>query len=105
MSTMWIEREISGELSEIAASFPVAVVVGPRQVGKASMIERTFASLDYASLNVAANAEMAETRPEDFIKGILPPILNGTCAICSRSVISGILNVFCGLVPPVAPRP
>lgn len=72
---MWIEREISSELSEIAASFPVVVVVGPRQVGKTSVIERTFASLDYVSLDVAANAEMAETRPEDFLRLHPPPLV------------------------------
>lgn len=72
---MWIEREISSELGEIAASFPVVVVVGPRQVGKTSVIERTFASLDYVSLDVAANAEMAETRPEDFLRLHPPPVV------------------------------
>lgn len=72
---MWIEREISSELGEIAASFPVVVVVGPRQVGKTSVIERTFASLDYVSLDVAANAEMAETRPEDFLRLHPPPLV------------------------------
>jgi len=75
MSTMWIEREISNELAEIAASFPVVVVVGPRQVGKTSVIERTFASFDYVSLDVAANAEMAETRPDDFLKLHPPPLI------------------------------
>ena len=72
---MWIEREISSELGEIAASFPVVVVVGPRQVGKTSVIERTFASLDYVSLDVSANAEMAETRPEDFLRLHPPPLV------------------------------
>lgn len=65
---MWIEREISQEIKKIVASFPVVVVVGPRQVGKTSVIERTFPSLDYISLDVAANAEMAETRPDDFLR-------------------------------------
>lgn len=72
---MWIKREISRELDEIAASFPVIVVVGPRQVGKTSVIERTFPSLDYVSLDVAANAEMAETRPEDFLRLHPPPLV------------------------------
>ncbi len=72
---MWIEREISPELKKIAASFPVVVVVGPRQVGKTSLIERTFAPLEYVSLDVAANAEMAETRPDDFLRQYPPPLI------------------------------
>ena len=72
---MWIEREISQEISKIAASFPVVVVIGPRQVGKTSMIERTFSSLNYVSLDVAAHAEMAETRPDDFLRQYPPPLI------------------------------
>ena len=59
----------------MAASFPVVVVVGPRQVGKTSVIERTFASFAYVSLDVAANAEMAETRPDDFLRLHPPPLI------------------------------
>jgi predicted AAA+ superfamily ATPase len=72
---MWIEREISKELQEIAGSFPVVVLVGPRQVGKTSVLERTFAGHDYVALDVAANAEMAETRPDDFLRLHPPPLV------------------------------
>jgi len=72
---MWIEREITNELIDMAASFPVVVMVGPRQVGKTSVLERTFADFEYVSLDVAANAEMAETRPEDFLRLHPPPLV------------------------------
>lgn len=72
---MWIEREISQEIKKIAASFPVVVVVGPRQVGKTSLLERVFPSFTYVSLDVAANAEMAETRPADFLRQYPPPLI------------------------------
>ena len=74
---MWIDREIASELSVIAAAFPVVVLVGPRQVGKTSVIERTFTSAGYSyvSLDVAANAEMAETRPDDFLRQYPPPLI------------------------------
>ena len=39
---MWIERQIAGELRRLAASFPVLVLVGPRQVGKTALLERTI---------------------------------------------------------------
>jgi predicted AAA+ superfamily ATPase len=72
---MWIEREISKELQSIAATFPVLVLVGPRQVGKTSVLERTFGSLNYVSLDMTAHAEMAETRPEDFLERYPPPVV------------------------------
>ncbi|MFZ5770565.1 MAG: AAA family ATPase, partial [Thermodesulfobacteriota bacterium] len=72
---MWIEREISSDLHEIASSFPVVVMVGPRQVGKTSVLERCFPSHSYVSLDVAAHAEMAETRPDDFLRLHPPPLV------------------------------
>ena len=72
---MWIEREIDRELIDIASSFPVLVLVGPRQVGKTSVLERTFKDYSYISLDVAAHAEMAETRPEDFLQMYPPPVV------------------------------
>lgn len=75
MSSMWIDREISRELSQIAAAFPVVVLVGPRQVGKTSVLERAFPDYEYVSLDVAANAEMAETRPDDFLRLHPPPLV------------------------------
>jgi hypothetical protein len=70
---MWIEREIADELRGIAHTFPVTVLIGPRQVGKTSLLERTFPEYDLVSLDVASNAEMAETRPQDFLSRYPPP--------------------------------
>jgi len=72
---MWIEREISPKLREIAASFPALVLVGPRQVGKTSLLERIFPDYTYVSLDVASYAEMAETQPQEFLQQFKPPIV------------------------------
>jgi uncharacterized protein len=72
---MWIEREISSELSKIAQSFPVLVLIGPRQVGKTSILERTFPEYSYVSLDVGTHSESAETRPEEFLLQHPPPIV------------------------------
>lgn len=71
---MWIEREITSELKAAAKSFPVVALVGPRQVGKTSLLERTFPEHRYVSLDVAANAEAAETRPQEFLQRHSPPV-------------------------------
>ena len=72
---MWIEREISDELTNTAKAFPVVALVGPRQVGKTSILERTFPNYGYVSLDVASNAEAAETRPQEFLQRHPPPVI------------------------------
>ena len=72
---MWIERDIGPELESVARSFPVLVLVGPRQVGKTSLLERTFPGHGYVPLDLASNAEMAETRPADFLNRYPPPVV------------------------------
>ena len=72
---MWIEREITTELVRAAAAFPVVALVGPRQVGKTSILERVFSGYRYVSLDVAAHAEAAETRPQEFLQRHPPPVV------------------------------
>jgi len=74
---MWISRQLSEPLRRLAATFPVVVLVGPRQVGKTSLLERTFDDREVVSLDVGANAEMAETRPADFLARHPPPVIFG----------------------------
>ncbi len=72
---MWIDREISAELRAVARTFPAVVLVGPRQVGKTAVIERTFPEFRYVSLDEASTAAMAETRPHEFLKRYPPPVI------------------------------
>ncbi|MBS3780091.1 MAG: AAA family ATPase, partial [Desulfovermiculus sp.] len=72
---MWIYREITSELRELAKTFPVVALVGPRQVGKTSLLERVFPEYAYVSLDVAVQAEAAETRPTDFLSRFPPPVV------------------------------
>ncbi len=72
---MWIEREIATELERAAATFPVVALVGPRQVGKTSILERIFHHYGFVSLDVASNAEAAETRPQEFLQRHPPPVI------------------------------
>jgi len=72
---MWIEREIATELQHLAATFPVIALVGPRQVGKTSLLEHVFPKYEYCSLDVGVNAEAAETRPQEFLERHPPPVI------------------------------
>ncbi len=72
---MWFERQVSGVLTASARSFPVLVVVGPRQAGKTTLLERTFPAYRFVSLDWPALAEMAETRPDEFLARHPPPVV------------------------------
>jgi hypothetical protein len=72
---MWITREVTPTIIDAVKTFPVVVLIGPRQVGKTSVLEHTFPKYRYASLDVAAHAEMAETRPQDFLAQFPPPVI------------------------------
>ncbi len=72
---MWIRRQLAAEIAALSRSFPVVVLVGPRQVGKTSLLEHTFTDLELVALDLASHAEMAETRPEDFLALHPPPVV------------------------------
>jgi predicted AAA+ superfamily ATPase len=72
---MWINRELNKEIAAASKSFAVVVLTGPRQVGKTSLLERLFPAYSYVSLDSGSLAEMAETRPDDFLAGYPPPVI------------------------------
>lgn len=72
---MWIEREISPELHAAARTFPAVAVIGPRQVGKTSLLERAFPDHRLVSLDLPTMAELAETRPTEFLARFAPPVI------------------------------
>ena len=72
---MWIERTLAGELRKLAGAFPVVALVGPRQVGKTTLLEHDFPDYCYVSLDSASLAEMAETRPGEFLDQFAPPVI------------------------------
>lgn len=72
---MWFEREIAAGLGAAAGRFQVLVVTGPRQVGKTAVLKELFPGHRYLSLDLPAQAEMAETRPEAMLAASPPPLL------------------------------
>ncbi len=72
---MWIERYIAHELKQLAKTFPIIVLTGPRQVGKTSLFEKYFPDYHYVSLDYAGYAESAATRPDEFLDKYSPPVI------------------------------
>jgi predicted AAA+ superfamily ATPase len=72
---LWIPRQLRPQILRLAATFPIVVLVGPRQVGKTSLLENAFGGIPVVPLDVAGNAELAETRPEEFLARFPPPVV------------------------------
>jgi predicted AAA+ superfamily ATPase len=72
---VWIPRKLESSLREAARTFPVVVLTGPRQVGKTALLEHTFPKVPLVSLDLGTNAEMAESRPSDFLAHHPPPVI------------------------------
>jgi predicted AAA+ superfamily ATPase len=71
---MWIKRDLSEKIAQLADSFPALVLTGARQVGKTSILKKLFPQNNFVSLDLPANAEMAETAPEAFLERYQPPV-------------------------------
>jgi len=62
-----IERLLQPHLAELAESFPVLTLTGPRQSGKTTLSRMTFPGKPYVSLEKPAEREFAEQDPIAFL--------------------------------------
>jgi hypothetical protein len=72
---MWIDRKYEATLKALFRQFPAVVMIGPRQVGKTSLVRRVFPSHSYVSLDIPSMAEQAEKSPETFIRTFAEPLI------------------------------
>ncbi len=63
----FIPREAEAKLCELAAGFPAAVVVGPRQSGKTTLVRRAFPEKEYILLEDPDTRAFAEEDPRSFL--------------------------------------
>lgn len=62
-----IEREISRELIQCCAEYPVVTVLGPRQSGKTTLVQMTFPDKPYFSLEDPDIRMAADADPRGFL--------------------------------------
>lgn len=72
---MWIEREISEKIALLSSQYPALVLTGARQTGKTSLLQKLFPDHHFVSLDLPSHAELAEKKPEDFLKKFPPPLI------------------------------
>ena len=78
MPNPWFERTFEPVLTEPAAHlrlFPVWLLLGPRQVGKSSLLARCARGHAYVSLDDLATRERANRDPVLFMRELTPPFV------------------------------
>lgn len=65
-----VHREITRELLESAAEYPVVTVLGPRQSGKTTLVRMTFSDRPYVSLEDPDVRFAAEADPRGFLRSL-----------------------------------
>lgn len=62
-------------MQRVAKHFPAAVVTGARQTGKTTLLTELFPDYEYVSLDLPAEAQLAEEDPQSFLSLHRPPLL------------------------------
>ena len=75
MSTYRYKREISESISRLAKQFPAIVLTGARQTGKTTLLKALFPEYNYISLDMPADAALAEEDPSHFLLQNPPPLI------------------------------
>ena len=70
MTAPFVPRRIQPTLLELARSFPVVTVTGPRQSGKPTLCRMAFPELPYVSLEDPDQRRFALTDPRGFLAGL-----------------------------------
>lgn len=72
---MYIPRHMERAITEMAESFPIVLVSGPRQVGKTTLLQRTFPQTSYVTLDQLDIYEAAKEQPERFLDTQSKPLI------------------------------
>jgi len=72
---MRFKREISNKILSVAQHFPAVVITGSRQTGKTTLLRALFPDHSYVSLDLPADAQLAEEDPETFLTRYPAPVV------------------------------
>jgi len=72
---MWIKREITKQIQDVARTRPCVLLTGARQTGKSSLLQSTFPSYKYISLDLPNLAAEARENGAYFIEKNPTPII------------------------------
>lgn len=70
-----IQRELMKKLAELAKTFPVVTIEGPRQSGKTTLAKAAFPGFGYVNLEDSATRALAEQDERGFLAQFRPPVI------------------------------
>ncbi len=88
-----IRREITDELLQSAAEYPVVTVLGPRQAGKTTLVRMTFPHKPYVSLEDPDIRLVAEEDPRGFLRS-----MSGGAVLDEVQRLPALLSYLQGMV-------
>ena len=72
---MWLKREISDLLVQLAAKRPAVLITGARQTGKTSLLQQLFTQHNYVTLDIPLNARRARDESGFFLENHATPLI------------------------------
>jgi hypothetical protein len=72
---MWINRLQFDKLLNAVASRPVVLLTGARQTGKSSLLQKSYPSYQYVSLDNTRASTAAQENPEQFLSTLSTPVI------------------------------
>ncbi|MCY4263093.1 MAG: AAA family ATPase [Candidatus Dadabacteria bacterium] len=75
MSDNEFRREKAAAVRRMAKHFPAVIVTGARQTGKTTLLTKLFGDYSYLSLDLPAEAQLAEEDPQSFLARHPAPLL------------------------------
>ena len=70
-----IRRALTDRICELARSFPIVTIEGPRQSGKTTLAKMAFPDYAYANLEDSATRRLAEADPRAFLEKFPAPAI------------------------------
>lgn len=70
-----IQRTSETTVKQLAATFPVVVITGPRQSGKTTLAQKVFTGYNYCNLEHPEIRMIASEDPESLLQQYPPPVI------------------------------
>ncbi len=72
---MYLHRKLEHPLKEALKQFPAALVTGPRQAGKSTLLQHVLKGVNYVTFDDILTRNLAETDPTLFLQTYEPPLI------------------------------
>lgn len=72
---MYIKRHVEDVVKKATKMFSAVLIIGPRQVGKTTLLKNLLGNLEYVSFDAPVMLMMAKEEPGNFFQKHLTPFI------------------------------